>query len=353
MAVLEAALERALQGSGQVVGIVADPGVGKSRLCFEFVERCRARGIFVNEGALPRAREDDPIRTDPRALALVLRDYRERFQRRGEKEDRRHPASARPWTSRELAARLRVSRGNGPGAPGAADGSRGERAPAVRAPSRRDAATDRAAAVDHPDRRSPLDRSGERRLGRAARRADQRQAVSAAAELPSRIRRLVDEAVLVSAASASAAWARGGRGAAPAASSGTIRAWRRSGSGSASGPGGIPSSSRRWCSRSRSREVSRGRRATTACAAADRDDRNSHHCSGGACGPDRPAPAEGEATPADGGGDRQSLPRSRSSGGSRRSPAPSFALRLPPSSRRSWFSRRLSTRRRSTRSNIR
>jgi class 3 adenylate cyclase/tetratricopeptide (TPR) repeat protein len=50
MAVLQSALERALQGSGQVVGIVADPGVGKSRLCFEFVERCRARGIFVNEG---------------------------------------------------------------------------------------------------------------------------------------------------------------------------------------------------------------------------------------------------------------------------------------------------------------
>jgi Adenylate and Guanylate cyclase catalytic domain len=39
MALLEDALERALQGNGQVVGIVADPGVGKSRLCFEFVER--------------------------------------------------------------------------------------------------------------------------------------------------------------------------------------------------------------------------------------------------------------------------------------------------------------------------
>lgn len=49
-AVLESALDRALQGSGQTVAIVADPGVGKSRLCFEFVERCRARGIFVNEG---------------------------------------------------------------------------------------------------------------------------------------------------------------------------------------------------------------------------------------------------------------------------------------------------------------
>jgi class 3 adenylate cyclase/tetratricopeptide (TPR) repeat protein len=51
MAVLEGALERALHCSGQVVGIVADPGVGTSRLCFEFVERCRARGgIFVDEG---------------------------------------------------------------------------------------------------------------------------------------------------------------------------------------------------------------------------------------------------------------------------------------------------------------
>ena len=45
MAALEAALERAIAGSAQVVGIVADPGVGKSRLCFEFVERLRAREI--------------------------------------------------------------------------------------------------------------------------------------------------------------------------------------------------------------------------------------------------------------------------------------------------------------------
>src|SRR5207247_52501 len=33
----------------QVVGIVADPGVGKSRLCFEFTERCRGQGIAVWE----------------------------------------------------------------------------------------------------------------------------------------------------------------------------------------------------------------------------------------------------------------------------------------------------------------
>ncbi len=50
MATLEAALERARQGRGQVVGVVAEAGVGKSRLCFEFLERCRASGIAVLEG---------------------------------------------------------------------------------------------------------------------------------------------------------------------------------------------------------------------------------------------------------------------------------------------------------------
>ena len=49
MATLEAALGRAIEGNGQVVGVVAHPGFGKSRLCFEFAERCRARGVTVYE----------------------------------------------------------------------------------------------------------------------------------------------------------------------------------------------------------------------------------------------------------------------------------------------------------------
>ena len=36
MAVLEEALEQAKQGRGSVIGVVAEPGVGKSRLCHEF-----------------------------------------------------------------------------------------------------------------------------------------------------------------------------------------------------------------------------------------------------------------------------------------------------------------------------
>jgi adenylate cyclase len=52
MAVLDGAFAEACQGDGQVIGVMAEPGLGKSRLCHEFVERCRARGVdvFVGHG---------------------------------------------------------------------------------------------------------------------------------------------------------------------------------------------------------------------------------------------------------------------------------------------------------------
>jgi len=46
---LDAALEQARNGSGAVVGVVGEAGVGKSRLCHEFLERARRRGIPVYE----------------------------------------------------------------------------------------------------------------------------------------------------------------------------------------------------------------------------------------------------------------------------------------------------------------
>ncbi len=49
IAILQAALAKTIGGKGQVVGVVADPGVGKSRLCMEFMEHCRSRGIAVFE----------------------------------------------------------------------------------------------------------------------------------------------------------------------------------------------------------------------------------------------------------------------------------------------------------------
>jgi len=47
---LEDALEQTSAGNGQVIGVVAEAGTGKSRLCFEFLERCRAKGMRVFEG---------------------------------------------------------------------------------------------------------------------------------------------------------------------------------------------------------------------------------------------------------------------------------------------------------------
>jgi class 3 adenylate cyclase len=51
------AWERAAAGDGQVVSVVAEPGLGKSRLCLEFVTRRREEGVEVNEAhALAHAR---------------------------------------------------------------------------------------------------------------------------------------------------------------------------------------------------------------------------------------------------------------------------------------------------------
>ncbi len=47
MHVLETALDRAMHGHAQVVGVIAEAGIGKSRLCLEFARLCEGRGIKV------------------------------------------------------------------------------------------------------------------------------------------------------------------------------------------------------------------------------------------------------------------------------------------------------------------
>ena len=44
---LQQAFERCAQGHGQIVGLVGDAGVGKSRVCAEFAGRCEAAGASV------------------------------------------------------------------------------------------------------------------------------------------------------------------------------------------------------------------------------------------------------------------------------------------------------------------
>jgi class 3 adenylate cyclase len=69
---LETALRRALDGDGQVVGVMAEGGSGKSRLCWEFLERCRSRGITVRSSTgVPHGRA---VPLEP-----ILQFYREIF----------------------------------------------------------------------------------------------------------------------------------------------------------------------------------------------------------------------------------------------------------------------------------
>lgn len=60
MATLDAGLDLAKAGEGAVVAIVAEPGIGKSRLCLEFAERARAGGIDVYETQAQSHGADSP-----------------------------------------------------------------------------------------------------------------------------------------------------------------------------------------------------------------------------------------------------------------------------------------------------
>jgi class 3 adenylate cyclase len=53
MGTLKTALQRSLEGTGRVAAVVGEPGVGKSRLCAEFVDHCRAQGLRVFEAHCP------------------------------------------------------------------------------------------------------------------------------------------------------------------------------------------------------------------------------------------------------------------------------------------------------------
>src|SRR5215831_5331158 len=64
---LKRAFERAAKGDARIVGIIGEAGVGKSRLCSEFISRCRARGSIVYEA---RALSHD--QTTPYALTSAV-----------------------------------------------------------------------------------------------------------------------------------------------------------------------------------------------------------------------------------------------------------------------------------------
>jgi adenylate cyclase len=71
MAILEAALARAQEGQAQVIGVVGEAGVGKSRLCDEFCRSAVARGITVRRAAGVSHARDVPLLP----VLEFLRDY--------------------------------------------------------------------------------------------------------------------------------------------------------------------------------------------------------------------------------------------------------------------------------------
>jgi class 3 adenylate cyclase/tetratricopeptide (TPR) repeat protein len=68
---LEAELANAANGEARVVGVAGEAGSGKSRLCFEFAESCRKRGIAVYEARVMAHGHATPYQP----ILELLRDY--------------------------------------------------------------------------------------------------------------------------------------------------------------------------------------------------------------------------------------------------------------------------------------
>ncbi len=64
-------LEDTIRSDGRVVGVVGEAGIGKSRLCFEFAENCRGKGIRVFEARVLAHGKATPFQP----VLELLRDY--------------------------------------------------------------------------------------------------------------------------------------------------------------------------------------------------------------------------------------------------------------------------------------
>ena len=76
-AALQEELENTIRGEGHVVGLVGEAGIGKSRLCFEFAESCRGKGMRVFEARVLAHGRATPFQP----VLELMRDY---FGLRGE-----------------------------------------------------------------------------------------------------------------------------------------------------------------------------------------------------------------------------------------------------------------------------
>ncbi|MBW2290282.1 MAG: adenylate/guanylate cyclase domain-containing protein [Deltaproteobacteria bacterium] len=169
MATLEAGLEQARTGEGGVIGVVAEAGTGKSRLCFEFLEHARARGFPVHEA---------------RGL-----DRRGRQRRDDAGQDRSATRARGPGAHRFAPGDLRLPRRPGPRAPGPADRPRETSAPALRNREAADPDAGRCRPGRRSHRGSAVDRRRKRGLLRADGRRRRREPRAPAGELSARVPR--------------------------------------------------------------------------------------------------------------------------------------------------------------------
>ncbi len=65
------ALDKSAAGNGQVIGIMAEAGAGKSRLCFEFAEHCRHTGAQFYRGSATQQGRNVPLL----AMIEMLKDF--------------------------------------------------------------------------------------------------------------------------------------------------------------------------------------------------------------------------------------------------------------------------------------
>jgi class 3 adenylate cyclase len=108
MASLQAALAKAVSGKGQVVGVVADPGIGKSRLCMEFIEHCRSRGVAVFEAHGVSHGKAIPLLPILELFPCLLRHHRAGCRPGSAREDRRASTLARRDAARCVGTGFRV-----------------------------------------------------------------------------------------------------------------------------------------------------------------------------------------------------------------------------------------------------
>ena len=100
LAVLHRHLARVERGQGQVVGVLGEPGIGKSRLLTEFRHNIAARAVTYLQGRCHSVRQHHALSAAPRPLAPRLGDQRGRQRRGHHREGAGGPPGAGPGARR-------------------------------------------------------------------------------------------------------------------------------------------------------------------------------------------------------------------------------------------------------------